>query len=109
MYKEISIDNWILGGTVFLLIFTLGCFLWFQNEMEYLQPHNTDTELERQHLEKPSDIRQIETPQIELPDASEKNSSDVRNKVDRNPGVSDSSAQQNTVNVLVTVPLAVIK
>ncbi|RKU15761.1 hypothetical protein C6501_06255 [Candidatus Poribacteria bacterium] len=78
MFKENSVDNWILGGTVFLLIFTLGCYLWFQNEMAYLQPQ--DTSVERQHLKKASETKQAEKPQIELtdtaqPEASQKNSS----------------------------------
>ena len=79
MLKEYSIENWILGGTCFILIFTLGCFLWYQNQMAYLESVDTDTGAEIQHLKKPSDPEQVETPQIELtdteqPDASEKNS-----------------------------------
>ncbi|MCE2401773.1 hypothetical protein J4G08_12920 [Candidatus Poribacteria bacterium] len=114
MFNEISIDNWILGGTVFLLIFTLGCYLWFQNEMAYLQPQDTDTNVEIQRLEKPSEIKQVETPQIEFtdiaqPEASEKNSSDSKSTTDRVPGVTDSGAQQrNTVSSMLVIPLAVI-
>lgn len=81
MLKEFSIENWILGGTCFVLIFTLGCYLWFQNQMAYLQPLDTDHGVEVKHLEKSSKTGQIETPQIELtdteqPEASKKNSSD---------------------------------
>ena len=114
MFNEISIDNWILGGTVFLLIFTLGCYLWFQNEMAYLQPQDTDTNVEIQRLEKPSEIKQVETPQIEFtdtaqPEASEKNSSDSKSTTDRVPGVTDSGAQQrNTVSSMLVIPLAAI-
>ncbi|MDE0484657.1 MAG: hypothetical protein OXI67_18930 [Candidatus Poribacteria bacterium] len=93
MFEEISIDNCILGGTIFLLIFTLGCYLWFQNEMAYLQPQDTDTELEIQHLERPLDNKQVETSQIELTDTvqpEEKNSSDTTDNADMNPGVSHS-------------------
>ena len=114
MYKEISIDNWILGGTVFLLIFTLGCYLWFQNEMAYLQPQDADTDVEIQRLEKPSEIKQVETPQIELTDTveqgrSEKNSSDSKDTADRNPSVSDNSIQQEYIQSgKVAIPLAVI-
>ena len=112
MFKENSVDNWILGGVVFLLIFTLGCYLWFQNEMAYLQPQ--DTEVEIQHIGKSSEIKQVEKPQIELtdtvqPDASEKNSSNAEDAADKVPDVSDSGAQQrNTVNSILVVPLAVI-
>ena len=61
--------------------------------MAYLQPQ--DTEVERQYLEKSSEIKQIETPQIESsntvqPDALEKNSSDSEDTADMNPGVSHS-------------------
>ena len=81
MLKEFSIENWILGGTCFILIFTLGCFLWFQNQMAYLQPVDIDPGVEIQHMEKPSEAEQIETPQIDLtdteqPDAPDKNSDD---------------------------------
>ena len=31
MLKELSIDNWILAGTGFLIIFAVGCFFWYQN------------------------------------------------------------------------------
>ena len=114
MFKEISIDNWILGGTVFLLIFTLGCYLWFQNEMAYLQPHDTDTELEIQHLEKPLEDRQVETPKIELtdivqPDAFQKNSSDRKDNADMNPDVSDGDTTQKWIQSgKLVAPLVVI-
>ncbi len=112
MFKDISIDNWILGGTAFLLIFTLGCYLWFQNEMAYLQPQNTDVEI--QHLEKSSKIKQIETPQIEStdavqPDASEKNSSERTGNVDMNPGVSDGDTTQKWIQSgMMIAPLVAI-
>lgn len=95
MLKEYSIENWILGGTCFILIFTLGCYLWFQNQMAYLQRVDTDPRVEIQHMEKPSEAKQIETPQIDLtdteqPDASEKNSDDSETMSDF------SSTQQHT-------------
>ncbi len=81
MIKEFSVDNWILGGTCFILIFTLGCFLWFQNQMAYLQPVDTDQGVQIQHLEKSSETEQVKMPHIELsdtaqPETSQKNSSD---------------------------------
>lgn len=102
MFEEISIDNWILGGTIFLLIFTLGCYLWFQNEMAYLQ--SQDTEVERQYLEKSSEIKQVETPQIEStdtvqPDAPEKSSSDSEDTADRVSGVSDGQTSKKWIPI----------
>ncbi len=81
MLKEFSIENWILGGTCFILIFTLGCFLWYQNQMAYLESVDTGPGVEIQHMEKPLETEQVETPQIDLtdteqPDASEKSSDD---------------------------------
>lgn len=85
MLKEFSIENWILGGTCFILIFTLGCFLWFQNQMAYLQPVDADPGVEMQRMEKPSGAAQVETPQIDLtdteqPDTPDKNSDDSETK-----------------------------
>lgn len=59
--------------------------------MAYLQPQDTD--VETHHLEKSSETKQAEKPQIELtdtaqPDVSEKNSIDARDTADRNPSVS---------------------
>ncbi len=44
MLKELSIDNWILAGTGFLIIFAVGCFFWYQNFlMAQLQVGNDDS------------------------------------------------------------------
>jgi hypothetical protein len=95
MLKEFSIENWILGGTCFILIFTLGCFLWFQNQMVYLQPMDTDPEVEIQHLQEPSETEQIETPQIELSDTEQLDVSD--NSSDHSETISNvSGTQQHT-------------
>ena len=112
MFKENSVDNWILGGAVFLLIFTLGCYLWFQNEMAYLQPQ--DINVERQHLKKASETKQAEKPHIELtdtaqPDVSEKNSNDARDNANRNPSASHNNTPQEYIQSgIVAASLAVI-
>lgn len=43
MLKELSIDNWILAGTGFLIIFAIGCFIWYQGFMAQLQIGNDDS------------------------------------------------------------------
>lgn len=75
--KEITIDNWIIGGTIFLLVFTVGCYFWFQHELAilnadqtYIETTNTQTsEIEQDELPK---LQPIQTTQ---PDESDKNSS----------------------------------
>ena len=41
MKKDVSIENWLIKGTVFILIFTFGCFVWFQYKMSITE-QNTD-------------------------------------------------------------------
>ena len=71
MLKENTLDNWILGGTVFLMIFAFGCYLWFQNEMAYLQPEDDDQNVEIQQLDESSKQEQIETHQTERDDTEQ--------------------------------------
>lgn len=33
MFKEFLTNNWLFVGIDFVLIFALGCYLWFQNDM----------------------------------------------------------------------------
>ena len=77
--KEITIDNWIIGGTIFLLVFTVGCYFWFQHELAilntdqtYIETSNTQTsEIEQDELPK---LQPIQTTQ---PDESDNNSSSI--------------------------------
>ena len=75
--KEITIDNWIIGGSVFLLLFTVGCYFWFQHELAILDDDNT-------YMETPStqtsEIEQEELPELQptqtiQPDESDNDSS----------------------------------
>ncbi len=97
MLKNFSIENWILGGTSFILIFTLGCYLWFQNEISSIELHYPDTEVEIQHVDEPSDTKSIETPLIDITDKEEqdtedKNSTDTD---DTDEEISDVTATQS--------------
>ena len=71
MLKEFSIENWILGGTGFLLIFTLGCYLWFNNEMASIEQNYTDHKVGIQHTEKSTKTGHVKTPHIEQIDVEE--------------------------------------
>ncbi|MCE2401776.1 hypothetical protein J4G08_12935 [Candidatus Poribacteria bacterium] len=95
MLKEFTIENCILGGTCFILIFTLGCYLWFQNQMAYLQPVDTDPRVEIQHMEKPSETEKVEIPQIDLTDTEQPDTPD-KNSDDSETISNFSSAQQHT-------------
>ena len=77
--KEITIDNWIIGGSVFLLVFTVGCYFWFQHEFAIFDDDNT-------YFETPStqtpEIEQEELPELQptpkiQPDESDNNSSSI--------------------------------
>ncbi len=95
MIKEFSVENWILGGTCFILIFTLGCFLWFQHQMAYLQPVDTDQGVEIQHLEKPSKAGQIELTNSKQPEAPKENSFDSKDVSDVTSNNITSTRQEN--------------
>ena len=77
--KEFSIDNWIIGGTIFLIVFTLGCYFYFQHELSVLD--NDNTNIETQETQK-SEREKLESP-LQFPvktiqsDESDNNSSDI--------------------------------
>lgn len=96
--KEITIDNWVLGGTVFLLIFTLGCYLWFQNQMAFLDSNNE----EKPESQNASKVSQTETPNIQLinttqPDESESDSSSTSD----NSNTTDSSDDTSQITSIL--------
>ena len=77
MLKELSIDNWILAGTGFLIIFTIGCFIWYQNFMAQLQFGNDDSNHNTIQVEKANQNlknEEIETIQEEETDSHSTNS-----------------------------------
>ncbi len=74
--------------------------------MAYLQPQDTNTDVEIKHLENPSEIRQVETV---LTDTVQPDTSDAQDTADRNPGVSVWDAQQEYIQSgTVAASLAVI-
>ncbi len=78
MLKELSIDNWILAGTGFLIIFAIGCFFWYQNFlMAQLQIGNDDSNHNTIQVEKANQNLKnevIETIQEEETDSHTTNS-----------------------------------
>ena len=77
--KEITIDNWIIGGTIFLLVFTVGCYFWFQHELAILNDDQTYIETSSTQT---SEIEQDELPKLQpiqttQPDESDNNSSSI--------------------------------
>ena len=94
MLKDLSIDNWILAGTGFLIVFTVGCFFWYQNLMAQLQPVNDDSnhntiQVEKANQDLKNDV--IETNQEEDTDSHSTNF-DVPSHV-------STTRQENTQNI----------
>ncbi len=82
MTKDVSIENWILGGTVFILIFTIGCFVWFQYRMSIIEQYDNKDKMKPLHIDKSSQSGQEEIFHIEINDAVEQgtirdNSTDI--------------------------------
>lgn len=81
MLKDFSIENWILGGTAFIMIFTIGCFVWFQFKMSTEEIYDNHHEVEKQHIDETSDtehneIQHIEIHDTDAPDTTGENSSE---------------------------------
>ena len=76
MLKELSIDNWILAGTGFLIIFAVGCFFWYQSVMAQLQPKNTDHNYDTRQVEKSNHPPKIEATETSREDATDSHSTD---------------------------------
>ena len=74
MLKELSIDNWILAGTGFLIIFAVGCFFWYQSVMAQLQPKNTDHNYDTRQVEKSNHPPKIEATETSREDATDSHS-----------------------------------
>ena len=71
MKKDVSIENWILGGTVFILIFTIGCFVWFQYRMSIIEQYDNMDKMKPRHIDESSHSGQEEIFHIEIDDAVE--------------------------------------
>lgn len=68
MKKEYTIENWILGGTSFILIFTLGCYVWYQSQMSSIDNYFNDPTEKTQQINETSEKDELETPLIEIND-----------------------------------------
>ena len=71
MFKDLSIENWIVGGSAFILIFTIGCFVWFQFQMSTVEIYDSQHEVEIQHIDETSDTELGEIQHIEINDTEE--------------------------------------
>ena len=96
MLKDFSIENWILGGTAFIVIFTIGCFVWFQFQMSTIETYDNPQKVETRHNGETSDIehdeiRYIEINETEDNDTTGKNSTDSQDFDDE---FSDATATQ---------------
>lgn len=82
MLKDLSIENWIVGGSAFILIFTIGCFVWFQFKMSTVEIYDSNQKVETQHIDETSDTENEEIKYIEIIDTDDKdttgkNSTDI--------------------------------
>jgi len=81
MKKEFTIENWILGGTSFILIFTLGCYMWYQTQMSSIDNYFNDHTEETQQSDETSETDKLETPLIEIDDNEDTDTYDKNNSV----------------------------
>lgn len=81
MKKEFTIENWILGGTSFILIFTLGCYMWYQTQMSSIDNYFNDHIEETQQSDKTSETDKLETPLIEIDDKEDTDTYNRNNSV----------------------------
>ena len=95
MKKEFTIENWILGGTSFILIFTLGCYLWFQSEMSSIDNYFNDHTVETQQSDETSETDKLETPLIEIDDKEDSDTYHRNNSVIDHTEISDVSATKS--------------
>ncbi|RKU27075.1 hypothetical protein C6497_12315 [Candidatus Poribacteria bacterium] len=78
--KEITIDNWIIGGSVILLVFTVGCYFWFQHELAILDDYNTYIETpstQTSEIEQEDSPELLQPTQTIQPDESDNDSSSI--------------------------------
>ena len=82
MLRDLSIENWIVGGSIFIMIFTIGCFVWFQFKMSTVEIYDNNQKVETQYIDETSDtdheeIHYIEINDTEDKDTTGKNSTDI--------------------------------
>ena len=68
MKKDVSIENWLIRGTVFILIFTFACFVWFQYRISTIERYDSNYKVDTQHIDEASQNEQNERSYIEIND-----------------------------------------
>lgn len=81
MLKDFSIENWILGGTAFIMIFTISCFVWFQFQMSTIEIYDSKNDADTQQIDETSEIQNSEIQYIEIND-TEDNETTGQNSTD---------------------------
>ena len=66
MKKDVSIENWLIRGTVFILIFTIGCFVCFQYQMSINDQYHSNYIVKTKHIDDLSQTGQRQIKDIEI-------------------------------------------
>ena len=82
MKKDVSIENWLFRGTVIILIFTIGCIVWFHYQMSTIERYDSNYKVETQHTDESAQTGRKEIIHKEIDDDVEqdtpgKNSTDI--------------------------------
>lgn len=56
MFRDVFTNKWILGGIIFVIVFAVGCVLWYQHELAPYRRMAAETEKMRQKLERPKKV-----------------------------------------------------
>ena len=109
MLKDFSIENWILGGTAFILIFTIGCFVWFQFQMSTIETYDKTQKVETQHIDETSEIEHNEIQHIEINDIEDndttgKSSTDNEDVDDEFSDVTQQKFKEKTISSVYAHP-----
>ena len=75
MKKDVSIENWLIRGTVFILIFTFACFVWFQYRISTIERYDSNYRVDTQHIDEASQTGQKEMIHKEISDDVEQDTS----------------------------------
>ena len=59
MFRDVFTNKWILGGIVFVIVFTVGCVLWYQHELAPYRQMAAETEKLRQQLEQQKKVSDV--------------------------------------------------
>ena len=95
MLKELSIDNWILAGTGFLIIFAVGCFFWYQNFLiAQLQLGDDDSNHNKIQVEKAN-----QNLKNEVIETIQEEETDSHNTISDVPSHVSATRQENMQNI----------